>query len=163
MRRLSFTTVKAGWRIHDAERRLIWTCFRIPLVMARCSEEEARKPSRSWAGPASASTAASARCADKDPWVRTTMSRAIVGCIELRINRKPVPYDRLGANPVKHSIPTAGVRLELILGVRRDANEHVDLCVVPNNSPNNYPKKKQSVGLARSGTVRTHRRFLKML
>ena len=93
MRRLSFTTVKAGWRIHDAERRLIWTCFRIPLVMARCSEE-ARKPSRSWAGPASAATAASARCADKDPWVRTTMTREIVRGIELRINRKLVPYDR---------------------------------------------------------------------
>ncbi len=41
---------------------------------------------RSFTEPASAATAAWARCADKDSWVSSTIIRAIVGGIELRIN-----------------------------------------------------------------------------
>ena len=57
--------------------------------------EAARNPSRSLVAPASAATAASTRCADKDPWVKSTMTRAIFIGIELRINLlEPVRHER---------------------------------------------------------------------
>ncbi len=89
MRWLSCIGLEAGRRLHDAERRLVGSCFRRPRVMARCgglSKRYGKIDLRSFTEPASAATAAWARCADKDSWVSSTITRAIVGGIELRIN-----------------------------------------------------------------------------
>ncbi len=89
MRRLSSISLEAGRRLHDAERRLVWSCFRRPCVMARCggpSKRDGIIELCSITEPASAATAAWARCADKDSWVSSTMTSAIVRGIELRIN-----------------------------------------------------------------------------
>ena len=85
MRRLSSISLEAGRRLHDTERRLVWSCFRRPRVMARCGGLSKRYGTIELCSiiePASAMTAAWARCADKDSWVSSTIIRAIVRGIE---------------------------------------------------------------------------------